>query len=162
MIFQLASILKPFCMTKSRAYAVLNRLLTIIHRSLPIYLADANPWTHEGDEKAIKALQLIVEQQQDLAQRIANFIIDHYGPANPGEYPADFPDTHDLSLDYLVGKLVQCQKADVKAIEACATELQSDRQAHALAEEALGSARGHLETLEELAAEYSKHSGWAR
>jgi hypothetical protein len=149
-------------MTKSRAYAVLNRLLTIVHRSLPIYLADASPWTHEGDEKAVKALQLIVEQQHELANRIANYIIDHFGPANPGEYPADFPDTHDLSLDYLMGKLVQCQKADVDAAQACVNELHSERQAHALAEEALGAARGHLETLEELAATYSKHSGWAR
>jgi hypothetical protein len=31
-----------------------------------------------------------------------------------------------------------------------------------LAEEALGAARGHLETLEELAAEAAKHPGWAR
>ncbi len=39
-------------------------------------------------------------------------------------------------------------------------DVQSERPAAGLAEEALGSARGHLETLEELAAELSK-STWA-
>jgi hypothetical protein len=149
-------------MTNARAYAVLNRLLTIVYRSLPMYLTDASPWIHAGDEKPLKALRRIVDEQQQLSNRIANHIMEHYGPANPGEFPPAFPDTHDLSLDYLMGKLVICQKRDVEAIERCVAALVSDRRGQALAEEALGSARGHLETLEELASEFCKPSGWSR
>ncbi len=38
----------------------LNRLLMIIYRSLPMYLADAVPWMHPGDEKAKHILNHIV------------------------------------------------------------------------------------------------------
>jgi hypothetical protein len=149
-------------MATAAVYQALNRLLTILYRSLPMYLTDACPWTSGGDEKATAALRHIVDDQRRLAQRIAEHILAHYGRVDMGEYPIDFPDTHDLSLDYLLGKLVQCQKNDVAAIEACIPGLQPDRKAVALAEEALGSARGHLETLEELAAQFSKPSSWSR
>ncbi len=129
----------------------LNRLLTIIYRSLPMYLTQACPWTHRGDEKAVAALARIVDEQKQLATRVAEFILEHHGPIEMGEFPLDFPDTHDLSLDYLLTKLVICQKNDIAALERCAADLQKDRAATALAEEALGAAKGNLETLEELA-----------
>jgi hypothetical protein len=135
---------------------VLNRLYAILYRSLPMYLTYAVPWTHRGDERATEALQRIVEDQQQLANRIAEHILEHYGPIDSGEYPLDFPDTNDLAFDFLIGKLVNCQKRDVAAVERCVSQLMGDHDARALAEEALGSARAHLETLEELAGEVSK------
>ncbi len=140
-------------MTRLGTYQALNRLLTTIYRSLPMYLTYACPWTHQGDEVAVETLQRIVDDQKQLSARIADYIQDHYGPPNLGGYPLDFPDTHDLSLDYLVLKLVRCHKNDVAALERSVAELKDDPQALVLAEEALGSARGHLETLEELAAQ---------
>jgi hypothetical protein len=128
----------------------LNRLLTTLHRSLPMYLTYACPWTHRGDERAVTALKSIVENQKELAGRVAQFILSRHETIEMGEYPIEFLDTHDLSLDYLLTRLVEFQKRDVAAIERCVAELQKDRQAAALAEEALGAARGHLETLEEL------------
>jgi predicted outer membrane protein len=51
----------------------------------------------------------------------------------------------------------------VGAIEEIVAQLKDDREAQALAEEGLGAARGHLETLEELAAETAKHGiSWAK
>ena len=143
-------------MTQPGPHEVLNRLLTILYRSLPMYLTYALPWTHRGDEQAVKVLEHIVEDQRQLSTRLAQYIMDHYGATELGDYPLDFPDLHDLAFDYLIGKLLACQKADVAAIEDCVAQLQKDRQAAALAEEALGSARGHLETLEELAAQAAK------
>jgi hypothetical protein len=149
-------------MNQTGIYQALNRLLTILYRSLPMYLTYACPWTHRGDDRALAALKRIVEDQKQMSQRLAEHIMAHYGPVEPDEYPSDYPDTHDLSLDYLIGKLVQCQKNDIAAIERCVTQLHGDREAASLAEESLGAARGHLETLEELAAEYVKPSSWAR
>jgi hypothetical protein len=140
-------------MKRLGTYQALNRLLTIIHRSLPMYLTYACPWTHRGDEVAVETLGRIVDDQKQMSTRIADYIQEHYGPPELGGYPLDFPDTHDLSLDYLVRKLVRCQKNDVAALERSVAALQNEPQALVLAEEALGSARGHLETLEELAAE---------
>jgi hypothetical protein len=143
-------------MDKLGTYQALNRLLTIIYRSLPMYLTYACPWTHRGDEKAVATLSHIVDDQKQLSNRIAEHIL-RLGPIDMGEYPLDFPDTHDLGLDYLIIKLVQCQKNDVAALEHCVVDLKGDRTAAALAEEALGAARGHLESLEELAVEVARH-----
>jgi len=143
-------------MSKPDTQQVLNRLLTIVYRSLPMYLTYAMPWIHRGDEKAVATLQRIVDSQKQIAQRIAEYIQDHHGSIEMGEYPLDFPDTHDLSLDFLISKLLTCQKKDVSAIERCVSALSADRHAALLAEEALGSARGHLETLEELAGGLAK------
>ena len=150
-------------MTDSRIHAALNRLLTILNRSLPMYLTFASPWTRPGDEQAVDTVRRIVDDQQRLATRIAEYVVDRYGPVVLGEYPSDFLDTHDLAFDYLIGKLLTCQKRDVAALEACVPQLQADREAAAMGEEALGAARGHLETLEELAAESAKAGvSWAK
>lgn len=144
-------------MSTRSIYNALNRLLTILERSLPMYLSYAMPWTHKSNEKAVIALGHIVAEQKQLAARVAELVLE-VGPMDLGEYPVEFYDTHDLSLDYLLTRLVVYQKRDVAALERCVEALQSDRRAAALAEEALGAARGHLETLEELAAELGKPS----
>jgi hypothetical protein len=150
-------------MSKADNYQALNRLLTVLYRSLPMYLMYASPWTHRGDEPAVAALKRIADNQERLANRIAQYVIDAYGRVELGDYPLDFPDTHDLALDYLLGKLVACQKSDVAKLEQIVPVVRDDPRAAALAEEALGAARGHLETLEELAAEAAKHGvSWAR
>jgi hypothetical protein len=150
-------------MSKSGNYQALNRLLTILYRSLPMYLTYASPWTHRGDEKAMDVLSHVVEDQRRLSTKIAHYIMERYGPIELGEYPADFPDTHDLAFDFLVGKLLACQKADVASIEEIVAVLKEDREAQTLAEESLGAARGHLETLEELAALAAKQGiSWAK
>jgi hypothetical protein len=145
-------------MTKPGTQVVLNRVLTTLYRSLPMYLAYATPWTQRGDDKAVAALQRIVADQKQMANRIAQYVLEHHGPIEMGEYPVDFLDTHDLALDFLVSKLVQCQKQDIAELEKCVALLQSDRPACALAEEALGAARGHLESLEELTGQLVKWS----
>jgi len=150
-------------MSNPGTYQALNRLLTILYRSLPMYLTYASPWTRRGDERATEALRRIVDDQQQLSTRVAGYIIEHEGRVELGDYPLDFPDTNDLAFDYLIGKLVTCQKSDVAALERCAAQLRDDREAAALADEALGSARAHLETLEELADEVTKQGvSWAK
>ena len=62
----------------------------------------------------------------------------------------EFTGLHDLSLEYLLSELVRRQQADVDRIGEIATLLRTDPAAHALAEEALGAAKGHLASLREL------------
>ena len=132
-------------------YRALNRLLTVLERSLPTYLCYAMPWTRKQDEKALEAVRRIAEDQQRLARQAADVVLEA-GPVNLGEYPIEFLDMHDLSLQFLLKKLAEYQKRDIAVIARTVEELRGDRRAYALAEEALGAARGHLETLEELIA----------
>jgi hypothetical protein len=149
-------------MDKPDIYNALNRLLTILERSLPMYLSYASPWVRKGDDKAVSALRNIVDEQKQLAARVAELVLQR-GPMDLGEYPVEFYDTHDLSLDYLLSRLVDYQQRDVAALSRCVEELQSDRPSATIAEEAIGAARGHLEILTELAAALGDSSStWMR
>jgi hypothetical protein len=128
----------------------LNRLLVIIYRSLPMYLADAVPWMHPGDEKAKHVLNHIATDYRMYSGRIADSLLARRERFTFGEYPMTFTDTHDLSLDYLIRELVDYQRQDIAEIEKCVVDLKADGSARALAEEVLGNARGHLESLKEL------------
>jgi hypothetical protein len=136
---------------QSNAIAILNRLLAIHCRSLPMYLADARPHVAAGEMRAEQTLAQILRDQQALAQRIAGLILDRRGMIDTGGFPMEYTDTHMLDLEFLVKELIRCQRQDIAAIERCVAALAADREARELAEECLGAAKGHLESLEELA-----------
>lgn len=132
-------------MPKLDRVATLNRLLQIHYRSLPMYLSSARPWVPHGHEKAAAALDLIVADQTRMVENISNELLNVGGDIDLGEFPMTYTDLHDLSVDYVLGELVEAQRRDVAAIEECVAELGGDP----LAQEALGAAKGHLESLEE-------------
>jgi len=129
---------------------VLNRVLATLYRSLPMYLQWSCPWVHSGDERAVAAVKRIVDDQMALCRRISEHILEHHDRIDLGEYPTSFTSLHDVAIDYLIGRLVECQKDDIRVLERCVSQLDHDPPARSLAEEALGAARGHLESLQEL------------
>ncbi len=143
-------------MARSNPNAALNRLLTIVYRSFPMYLADACPWIHDGDARAKQLLDHIVADYRMYSQRISDLLMERRRMTGYGEFPMAFTDTHDLSLDYLLNEMAYYQKQDIAAIQRCVADLAGDPEARALAEEVLGNARGHLESLEELLASERK------
>ena len=127
----------------------LTRLLAVQFRSLPMYLADACPWLREkADLRITTALGNIAADQKHLCERIADYIYDHHGRVNTGEFPLSFTALHDLSMNYLLSQAVIMQRRLIQTIEQSVSELQDSPAARALAEESLGAARGHLEILE--------------
>ena len=134
---------------------LLNELLATVYRSMPMYLADATPWTRRGDEKAVETITDIITEQKGTCERLAAAIVQRGGVVDAGEYPTVYTDLHFLSLDYLLNELIRAQKADIETIGKCAERLWNDPPAQAMAKEALGAARGHLQSLEELVAETS-------
>jgi hypothetical protein len=58
-----------------------------------------------------------------------------------------------LSLEYLWGRLIEHQQRAVAEIEAAGDALRMAPLAQALAREALGEAKGHLDSLREVAEE---------
>jgi hypothetical protein len=142
-------------MPEADTIAVLNRLLVLHNRSLPRYLESARPWLHSGDERSAQMLDLIAADHRLTVERVGSRILEHHGLPDLGAYPMQFTDLHDLSLDYLLGELLARQRALVADLTGCVRQLDGAPRDKALAEEALGAARGHLESLEELARETS-------
>lgn len=130
--------------------AVLNRLLHVLCRSLSMYLEDARPWSRPEHGAAQKALDLLVADRHDDARRVAEAVVELGGHPDPGVFPMEFSAANDLSLEFLLQKVVEEQHRDIAAIRQCAAELADDPQLRDLAEEILGNAKGHAEILGEL------------
>lgn len=129
---------------------VLNRLVALHYRSLPMYLSYATPYWHQGDDRARQTLDQLVADQQAMVDRLGELIIDNEGAVNYGHFPMAFTSYHDLSFDFLLDRLLEYQGRDIAAIEQCVRELNDAPLAKAIAEEALGAAKAHLESLVEL------------
>ena len=133
---------------------VLGRLFRILHRSFAEYQAGADPWTHNGDEPARRALEHLVADQRMYAGRIYELIIAERGRIDNGDFPMEFTEYNLLSLKFLIKELVRRQRDEIARIEQCVSQLSNHLPSRVLAEEILGNARGHLETFEELAGQW--------
>ncbi len=138
-------------MPQANVNDALNRLLMLLCRSFPRYLVHAPPFMRNGDRRAVEALQQIVADQEQMSQRVSRFILANEGRLEPGEFPMEFTDTHDLAVEYIIKLAINYQKQDIAAIEPIVEQLRLNPAASNLAEEALGLAKGHLESLQELA-----------
>lgn len=135
---------------KSDSIHLLNRLLAIQCRSFPQYLRYARPHVPPGRGDEVEALEAVALDEDVMAERISRMIVDAGGLPRTGEFPMEFTDLHDLHIDYLVKAAVRYQEQDVAAIQGLVDRLQTAPAAKALAEEALGLAKGHLDSLYEL------------
>jgi hypothetical protein len=131
--------------------AVLNRLLVLHHRSLPAYLGYAIPWLHRDNGAALEALQAIAADHRALVDRLGELILNGNGVVAYGQFPLRYSALHDLSLDYLVQRLIEFERQLIGQISECADQLRMTPAAQAVALEALGEAKAHLQSLEELA-----------
>lgn len=132
----------------------LNRLLAIHVRSFATYLLEAGPWSsgRVDDEEIARTLRNMGRDQRALAERIYAAVQDRRGPVDSGSFPMEFTDKNDLSLDWLLREVLAYHRRDLAGIEQLARSLADDADAEALAQEALGTAKAHLEALESLAA----------
>jgi hypothetical protein len=136
-------------MNHSKSIDPLNRLYVLHNRSLPIYLRDAAPWTHGGDEAAAQTLSHMIEDHAHTLERLGVMILDRDGALEHGRFPMEFTGWHDLAFDFILARLIERQRRDIRTIETCVRELEHDPQAKAVAEEILGQAKGHLDSLVE-------------
>jgi hypothetical protein len=137
-------------MNAFEAIPVLERLLKLLCRSLPAYLADARPWAQAGDHRIQAALDRLVSDQQMYARRVAEAISQRGGRPDPGRFPMSMTAKNDLSLEFLLRELIDDQRRTAAAIEHCAALFEDVPSLHSLAEETFGNVRGHLDTLTEM------------
>jgi len=138
-------------MNASKAILALNRLLGLLCRSLPAYLADAPPWTRGNHRRLWAAFERLFADQQLYADRVAKAIVDLGGHPTPGPFPGEFASKNDLSAAFLLREAIDYLEQDISSIEQCCVQLEGDSALHALAEEILGNAKGHLDLLGEVA-----------
>lgn len=137
-------------MSVSTTVDVLNRLLALHSRSLPSYLASARPWFADNEQQAMTVLRHIAEDQELMVERLGTLIVDVGAVPAMGEFPMTFTDMHDLSMDYILPRLIEWVESDIDSIRQCVAALDGEPEAQALAEEALGAAQAHLDSLNEL------------
>jgi hypothetical protein len=131
---------------------ILNRLLVLHVRSLPMYLHFAPPDKIARKPQAKAILDQIVEDQLRTIDRLGTLILDHGGTVDNGEFPMSFTSLHDLSLKYLLKLVIERQEKTIAACENLAENLATAPYAQAAAREAIGQAKGHIENLRELQA----------
>jgi hypothetical protein len=142
-------------MVDSRANQVLNRLLIVLSRSMPMYVSHAAPWVSYNGDQTRDALDHLVADQKQYVERVTRLLQDRRYTIDPGEFPMTFTDLHDLSLGFLSKRMAEQHRLDVQAIERCVQQLQGDAEGRALAEEILDNAREHLHSLDSLGAQSS-------
>ena len=98
----------------------------------------------------METIHEIVAGQDALAERVSQTVFESGGLPDPGEFPIEFTDTHDLAIDFLIQQAIDCQEQDIAELEQCVEALRLAPAAQSLAAEALGMAKGHLESLKEL------------
>ena len=130
----------------------LNHLIAIHNRSLPVYLRSARPWAGRNSQEALQSLDEIADAHFQMVDRIAALVMELHGAVRTGEFPHRFADWHDLSVTFIISKAIELQKVDIARIEKCVGWLEGSPRGKALAQEALGEAKAHLESLQELAA----------
>ncbi len=104
--------------------AILNRLMGLHLRSLPAYLSSAQPWFASADSPAENALRHIAEDQRIMANRLGAVILEHGGTIQSSEFPMEFTDLNDLSIDYLLQLVRQSLEDDIVDIRQCIDQLQ--------------------------------------
>ena len=137
-------------MSSADTNAILNRLLILHHRSLPMYLSYAAPWTQPGRESATQSLAWLVDAQNKMVDRLNEMILENGRVVDFGRFPLTFTSLHDLSFDYLLRQVIAQQERAVAEISVCVDALRLAPLAQALAQEALGEAKGHLDSLREV------------
>lgn len=137
-------------MNESKTTLVLEQLLVLLVRSFPAYLEYARPYATQQDQELLDTLDQIVSDQDQLAARVGETLRAAGHPARLGDFPMEYTDLHDLRTEFVVRMAIEYQKQDIAEIERLAEQVRLAPMALALCEEALGLAKGHLETLQEL------------
>jgi predicted outer membrane protein len=131
---------------------ILNRLLILHERSLPVYLSYAHPEHIEKSPRIGQVFRQMAEDHLRTVDRLGTLVLENHGTVTHGEFPMSFTSLHDLSADYLLKQMIERQEKVISAIEKLADMLATSPYAQAAAREALGEAKGHLENLQEVAA----------
>lgn len=129
------------------AVEVLGQIVRLMGRSLASYLIHARPIDAAAHPEGMQVWSDIARDQEELIERIAAEMMHRDAPVDRGQFPMHYTSLNDLSFRYLHQRMVESQKRLIIGLETAVEWLRNDIRARALAEEALGTAKAHLDSL---------------
>src|SRR4051794_15128100 len=108
---------RPGLMNSVSTTDVLNRLLVLHERSLPVYLSYAPPDYLNTHPKIAQVLRQMADDHLRTVDRLGTLILESHGQLDHGEFPMSFTSLHDLSAEYLLKLNTERQKKVIAAIE---------------------------------------------
>ena len=132
------------------ANEALNQVLIDLDKSLLSYVAEAWPWTSNGDAAVQANVNELVVRRRENVGRLADLLTRREWPVDFGTYPTEYTDLHYVALDYLLSQLVQDQKRVTAGIERALSAATGDDAAKPLLEEILNDERDTLARLQKL------------
>ncbi|WDI39804.1 hypothetical protein [Bremerella sp. P1] len=136
-------------MLPAKQFELLNQVAALHHRSLPTYLTYARPWVRSGSEANAAIIEDIAADHHDLVQRILRVLEADDRPVMLGDFPMNYTDLNDLSLDFILQELMHYERRLLKTLEEIASWMDRDQSSYLLVNMAIGMAMGHLENLAE-------------
>ena len=130
---------------------VLNRVLELLQRSFPQYLQYARPYIPPGRENVMETIDEIVDGQDSLAgARERNTSSIRAACPTTASFRSNSPTRTIWRSTSSSRKRSAIRSKTSPTWQQCVDELRLSPAAQSLAAEALGMAKGHLESLEEL------------
>jgi hypothetical protein len=139
-------------MLSSNDHDVLNELLVLHERSLAVYLTYASPWGHRrvsGD--GFDVIREVADSHQVYVTEVGEMLLESDSEVVHGVFPMVYTGYHDLSIDFMLGKMLASEQATVKRLQGCTDRAEADR-VRAIAERSLGASQAHVQELEEFIA----------
>jgi hypothetical protein len=139
-------------MLSSNDQYVLNELMVLHGRSLAVYLNYATPWGQRrvsGD--GIDVIGAIAVSHLAFVDEVGEMLLSGDSEVERGEFPMVYTGYHDLSIDFMLTKMLASEQATIERLRACAERAEADR-VRAIAERSLGASQAHLQELEEFIA----------
>jgi hypothetical protein len=138
-----------------RTHAILEDIVRREGRSLLQYVADSFPWTATDEQGALEQLRRMIEAERQATTDLVRFLVRRkFTPPYLGAYPARFTTINFVSLEYLLPRLAQEQRRDIRALEDDLVEVH-DVEVREQVKKLLELKRRHLQTLEQLAVAHS-------
>jgi hypothetical protein len=143
-------------MTDGTWPTVLQKLLRRQERSLLQFIHEAYPWARPGEEKLVLELKQLIQEEQEAAAKLANFLRRHRQMLPYlGPFPMSYASLMFVSLDYLLPQLVEHERQELAQIGRDLHEVHEAEARHQI-QEILDLKQRHLKKLEDLAAAAAK------
>jgi hypothetical protein len=150
-------------MTDDKTQRILQDIVRRLERSFVQYIRDAFPWTTADEQKLLKEVQQLNQEERQMIAAYSKFLarcrirMPHLGP-----YPVSFTTLNYVSLEHLLPIMAEHEQQSIAALERDVTQLSDDAEAQEQVRKILDMKRRHLQMFEALAAAHPETASTLR
>jgi hypothetical protein len=130
---------------------VLNEMMVLHGRALAVYMTYAPPWDGTASHEGVDIIREIADSHLMYADEVGEMLLAGNVEIYYGEFPMAYTGYHDLSIDYMLQKMVGSETATIDRLLTDIEQAENDL-VRALAERSLGASQAHLQELEDFIA----------